>query len=86
MDLVDEEAILTNSELLDLCTFEWFVNGSGPASWPPFVDGVITRCGGFEERVSAESELTGIATRLRETTSTATTQLWFNTTPFGGVQ
>jgi hypothetical protein len=81
-DLVDAESILTNSELLDLCSFEWFVAGSGPLAWPAFVDGVVSSCGGFEQRVSAQTTVTGISNQMRETTSTMSSRLLFNTTPF----
>jgi hypothetical protein len=81
-ELFDEESILTNATLLDLCSFEWFVRGDGALAWPTFVESAISSCGGFEQRYATTLPVTGISDRLRETNGKTMGEVWVNSTPF----
>jgi hypothetical protein len=81
-EIFDEESILTNATLLDLCSFEWFVRGDGALGWPAFVETAITSCGSFEQQSTATMPVTGISDRLRETNAKVMGEVWVNSTPF----
>jgi hypothetical protein len=81
-EIFDEESILTNATLLDLCSFEWFVRGDEALAWPPFVETAISSCGSFEQRTAASMPVTGVSDRLRETSGKVMGEVWVNSTPF----
>ncbi|CAN5608288.1 hypothetical protein BH23CHL5_BH23CHL5_06860 [soil metagenome] len=82
-DLVDAEMILGNSELLDLCAFEWMVELSEPLAWPAFVGSAATSCGGFELSYATMLKQTYFSNVFTIQERPAPAELWFNSQPFG---
>jgi hypothetical protein len=80
--VLDEAGLFGLDQIIDFCTFDWFVTEPGIAPWSASVELGIRACGSFETVQIVPTDVSGISNRLRATERTIWVTVERNTNPF----